>query len=166
MKIKDLIDKLANNSEFIAWKESHKDTLLAHIFFICDNPTLINYDIGYYTADNNRMTTFLVSGDDIKINSDQEIFKDPTHPILELDLSKINLEFEEAIGLASALQQEKYSADLPMKKFVILQHIKQGLVWNVTFMTQSLKTLNIKIDAESKEIVEHKATSMMDFTAN
>ncbi|MBW3022928.1 hypothetical protein KY308_02405, partial [Candidatus Woesearchaeota archaeon] len=58
---------------------------------------------------------------------------------------------------------EKYKTHIPIKRIAILQHLPIGQVWNITYVTQSFNTLNIKINAETKEIVSDKLVSIVQF---
>ena len=46
----------------------------------------------------------------------------------------------------------------------ILQNLGEfGNIWNITYVTHSFKTLNIKINAENGKILHHSLDSLMDF---
>ncbi|MBT5021508.1 hypothetical protein HOK51_07140 [Candidatus Woesearchaeota archaeon] len=165
MKIKDILDKLYEHSEFKEWKKDHLDHYLAHIFFINENNSL-SFDIGFYSEAKNRMTTFLLTTNDIQIKPDQEIFKDPNHKLESLNSEDVKVEYAQAIDTALEFQKKEYPSDPTMKEIVILQHLHEvGLVWNITFVTQTVKTLNIKVSADDAKIKEHKINSLMDMTA-
>ena len=165
MEVLKILKRLESDPEFKEWKQDNPDYYLAHIFFMVEPNKPFQFDIGFYHLEKNLMTTFLLSDSDIQIKPDQEIFKDPEHPIKELDPAQVKIEYDKAMKLSNQVQQEHYKADLPSKEIVILQNIPQGLVWNITFMTQTFKTLNIKIDAASGDIVGHKIHSLMDLSA-
>ena len=76
--------------------------------------------------------------------------------IKELDAEKVRLEFDEALEKAKEFQKKEYRNEQILKEIFILQHIERGQVYNITFLLSSFKTLNIKIDAASGEIVSHQ----------
>ena len=50
------------------------------------------------------------------------------------------------------------------KTIVILQNLSEfGNIWNITYVTHSFKTLNMKINAENGKILHHDIVSLMDF---
>ena len=61
-------------------------------------------------------------------------------------------------------QKKKYPKELVSKTITILQNLEQfGTVWNITFVMHSFRTLNMKINPESGEILHHNLESLMDF---
>lgn len=52
--------------------------------------------------------------------------------------------------------------EIPSKKIFILQQ-KESPIWNITYLTQSLNILNMKINAETGQIIEEKIESAMNF---
>jgi hypothetical protein len=52
--------------------------------------------------------------------------------------------------------------EIPSKKIFILQQ-KESPIWNITYLTQSLNILNMKINAETGQIMEEKIESAMNF---
>ena len=82
----------------------------------------------------------------------------------KIDLNKVKLSFAEIIDLASEFQKEKYPKEESNKIIAILQNLEKfGNVWNLTFITESFKTLNIKVNTENGKIVEHKLSSIFEF---
>ena len=63
--------------------------------------------------------------------------------------------------IADEFQKQNYKNELPNKSINILQNIHQGTAWNVTLVTAAFNTLNMKIDASTGEVLEHKLTSLM-----
>ena len=83
--------------------------------------------------------------------------------VKELLLDKLKINLDQALSIAEKLQKEKYKNDPPLKKILIIQNLDIGQVWNITFVTATLKTLNVKVDSETGEVLEHKADSILDF---
>ena len=61
----------------------------------------------------------------------------------------------------AAFVDENYKGSSMFKAFMILQNIDAGQVWNITFVTQQFKTINIKIDANTGSCVSHKMISLI-----
>lgn len=108
-----------------------------------------------YCDKKDRITTFDI-GEKIKIHPREQAFKKPDSVIKKLDLATVKIDIAELLERMHRLQQEKYPAELPVRKIIILQHIDEGQVYNVTYVTAGLKTLNIKVDAENSEIKDEQ----------
>ena len=94
----------------------------------------------------------------------QEIFKKPDMDVREIDLDKVKLTFAEIIDKASGFQKEKYPKEETDKIIAILQNLEEfGNVWNITVITNSFKTLNMKVSAEDGRVLEHKLSSIFEF---
>lgn len=157
MDVKDIIDLVEQSDSFKEWKSSHEKVFLAHIFF--DD----SYQTGYFNAETNKMVTFFVSND-VKRSEETDVFKKEGSVIQPLDMGTIKLTFEEALHKAKSFQEEQAGNEVVFKKFCILQHLDIGQVFNITFVTQSMKTFNIKISSETGELLSHHIDSLMDMT--
>ncbi len=164
MLVKKAIENLEKRKEFLEWRKQHKDDFLVHVMIMIEPEVDHKFDIGYYSEKENLMTTFLVDKEvtSVEVNPDQKIFKDPEHRIKALEKGKIVIGYEVALELASDCQKEKYKGQEPMKEVVILQNIKEGQVWNITYVTRTFKTLNIKVSAEKPEIISDKLVELFD----
>lgn len=158
MDIKTLLEKLRKSSVFKKWHSNNKDSVLVHLFVMLEPGAVPNYDVGFYDFKKELMTSFSVDENvsRIELNEAKEIFKEEGQKIEALEESKIKITLDEAIFISLKLQKEKYSPHAPLKQIVILQNIKEGQVWNITFVTKSFKTLNIKVDSETGKVVEDK----------
>jgi hypothetical protein len=161
MQIKDMIKKLETSKEFKAWRRKHKSEYLVHIFKMVDQANKDSWQVGYYNKAKDQITTCLIDTN-IQIVPETEIFRKEKHVIKKLDLSKIKVDFKQALNTAVELQKDKYPNEPPVKIIAILQNLDKQL-WNITFVTASFKTLNIKINAQSKYIESDDLASLVDF---
>jgi hypothetical protein len=120
--------------------------------------------IGYHN-NNDSISTFIV-GNEITLIGEEEIFKKPDSSVLILNIEDVKIDFEAALGKAREFQKSTYSAHQIMKELTILQHLDLGVVYNITFVTSGLKTLNIKIHAKDGSVVAHELISLMDLKKN
>ena len=95
---------------------------------------------------------------EIRKNPDSEIFKNNTK-VYELKIDKLKVACRDAWKISDKIQKEKYPFLIPLKKITILQKLDIGQLWNITYITSSFKTLNIKVDSETGNILKH---GMMD----
>lgn len=166
MDVKDVYDRLVESSEYKEWCKKNKEAYLAHFFRMLDKENEHQWQIGFYDKKSDRITTFIVEGSEIKVLPQSEVFKREGAEIEELDIKKVKLDSNAALRKSQEFQREKYKGNDPMKAFFILQNIEDiGTVYNITYVTAAFKTLNIKIDAGTGEIIKHKLHSLMDFNA-
>ena len=84
------------------------------------------------------------------------------HP-LETDSVKVTA--ENAVDAVLALQKKKYPQHLVVKGFLILQHLDDKPLWNVTLLTRTFGALNVKIDAATGKVVRDEVITLFDLRA-
>jgi len=156
--IKDQIESVEKSAEF----KKKKNLYLAHVFFMLDEPNKNIVQVGYCTPEQ-KIVTFVIDGKKITAIPEAMPYKNPKAKIKKLEISKVKVELDEALGAAKELQEKKYAQHKPFKQIVILQNIDEGQVWNITFITQTFNTLNIKISAETGKVVRDELISLVDF---
>ena len=163
MKVKTIVEELEASTEFTAWRKKDKQSFLVHLFMVVDKDD-IKWHVGYCDK-KDRITTFDVGGNDGKIvmHPREQAFKKPDSAIRSLDLGTVKIDIAELLERMHRIQQEKYPTEMPVRKIIILQHIDEGQVYNVTYVTAGLKTLTIKIDAANGEIKDEKLQQLFTF---
>jgi len=164
MDLKPALKKLEESSDFKKWRQKNKNTYLSYAFKIPQEMGANDWQIGFYNRKKDKITTFVLVGDNIKIRSEEEIFKKEEMKVNEIQLDKVKLTFDNAIGKADEFQQKKFPKDKSIKTIAILQNISSiGNVWNVTYVTEAFNTLNMKIDASNGNVLEHNLSSVFSF---
>lgn len=153
---------LTNDLSFKHWHKEHAQTFLAHGFLMLDEANKDTWQIGFYDEQKQRMTTFLVNGNKVEHTDEQEILQGPA-PIQKLNPSEVKIEAQKAIGIANDLVKKEYGKEMILKHFFVIQHAEEHTIYNVTYFTQSFKTINIKINAENGEILKHNIQALADF---
>lgn len=156
--LKDQIEKVEKSQEF----KKHKNLYLAHVFFMLDEPNKDIIQVGYCTPEQ-KIITFVIDKDSITAVPESMPYKPEKRKIKKLDISNVKIELDKALKTAKELQEDKYKAHQPFKQVVILQNIDEGQVWNITYVTHSFKTLNIKIDAETGGVIKDELISLVEF---
>lgn len=160
MFIKDQLKTLESSPQFKAWKKKKDSSqaYLSHIFSLMNNPL----EIGFYHPDSHTVTSFDLGTFEEKPH--QEVFtKDPMIPELKMD--KVSVDLEDALEIARAHQKKEYPHDSIAKEIAILQCLDKEPLYNITFVTTTLKTMNIRVDAHTKKILHVHVQSVMDFKA-
>ncbi len=163
MEFESIIKKIESMKEFSEWKDKHKQYYLAHAFVMLDEPNKNIWQIGYYDKESNKIATIVLEGEKISIVPEQEILQ-ATQQITELKPADIKLTVDKALETAKACIKENYPKEMPAKSFFIIQHLDEGTVFNITFLTQSFKTINIKISTIDGKIFRHSLQTLANFS--
>lgn len=154
------LEKLEDSKEFKEWKGKNEKCYLVHGFAMVEEGETKEWQIGYYDKEKDLVTPMEVS-DKIKIGEAQEAFK-KKESIEPLDIEKVKISAADAIAKNTAKLNEEYSKEVALKTFMVVQNIEEGSVWNVTTATQSLNTINVKIDSETGEVKAVKVQNFME----
>ncbi|MEM4263733.1 MAG: hypothetical protein QW666_02445 [Candidatus Woesearchaeota archaeon] len=163
MEFENIIQKLESMKEFKEWKDKHKHYYLAHAFVMLDEPNKGIWQIGYYDNKTNKVATAILEGEKVSFVPDQEILQ-ATQQITELKPEDVKLTVEKALEVANACIKENYPKELLLKSFFIIQHLPEGTVFNITFLTQSFSTINIKISTIDGKILKHSMERLANFS--
>jgi len=165
MKVFEMLTKLRESPKFKQWQGKNKEATLVHVFVSLEKGVLPAYDIGFFDAKKNHMTSFVLdeAAKDIQMNESDEVLCEEGKCILPLDESTVKIDLLDAERISQDLQKEKYKTHLPIKAILILQNLEIGQVWNVTYITKTFQTLNMKIDSSTGKIIEEKLHSIFSF---
>jgi hypothetical protein len=161
MDLKPALKKLEDSDYYKTWRKENSHTYFSYAFKIPQEMGDNEWQLGFYNPKKDKITTFEIADESIKLRQEEEIFKKEESKVNPIDLGKVDLTFDQALDLANKFQKEKYTKDNGMKTIAILQNMGDfGNVWNMTFVTETFKTLNMKLDASTGEIVSHKIESI------
>ena len=161
MFLATLLSTVESSSSFKEWRKTNPTPYLVHFLKIIESiPS--PWIIGYYNEKSDKITSFFIEKE-ITTSKEEEVFK-KEKKIPLLDISSITIDTDNAQELAEKVRKEEYPKEQPIKTIIILQCLDTA-VWNITFITASFNTLNIKINAESGEITSKELTSLMGFRA-
>lgn len=156
MEVVDLIDKVLESDAYKAWQSD--GFYLAHLFRTMEDT---KWQVGFWNAEQQKIITFYVERDTITRSEEDEVFKEPDKRIEALNPNTLNIDWEEALKTA-----EPSTNGVPVTKtFFILQSQEGHDIYNITFLTQTLHTVNVQIDAQSGEILRQKKESIMDMAS-
>lgn len=152
-KVLDSYQRLQDSESFKDWKKNNSESYLTHAFTMYEKNQNNEWQFGYYCKSIDKITTFVME-DEIKIMPPAEVLK-RDDLLNELDIKKVDIDLQSALNKSNTIQKENYKGQDPMKIIVLLQNLKEGFVWNLTYLTVTFKTLNIKISAISGDVLEH-----------
>jgi hypothetical protein len=157
MEIIDLISKLESSICYKEWTIANPGFYLVHMMFMARHPP----QIGYYNAKLDRIATFDVT-DDIVCNPISEVFKDKKR-IDKLDMKKVKIDKKDVLEKIETLRSTQYPKELIDSDIMILQNFMGKTMYNTTYFTKAFKTLNIKVDATTGEIISHDIATLVSF---
>ncbi|MBN1503179.1 hypothetical protein JW930_06550 [Candidatus Woesearchaeota archaeon] len=158
MNFKKSLGKLHSDPSFIKWKRANKNCYLIYGFYSDDGNIKSEWQLGYYDKESDMITAFAVN-DTIQRNPETKAFKDGG-VIEELKVEDVKTPMTEAISCAEEIQKSQYDQHCPVKKIIVLQKLPIGLVWNITYITKTFNTLNMKIDALTGKVLKHELVSV------
>lgn len=151
MNFKEIVNKLESSEEFKKWHENNKSYFLAHFFKILEED---DWQVGYSNGDD----VASISLNPIIIEEHQEISKKPNDKVLPLNIYDFKINFDEAKEIFKNLIEEKYVGENTFKTIVLVQNIDGNNVFNITGLTHSFKTLNVKIDSKGNVLSDSLIT--------
>ena len=164
MDFKTALKKLKESSEFKKWISKNKKSYLTYAFTMIENSENSEWQIGYYDKKLDKVAVFTINNN-IEINPEQEVFKKPGESIKKVNIEDVKLGLDDVLKKANNIKEKKYPKEVVTKTIAILQNIKLGQLWNITLITSSLNTINIKIDAKTGKIIKHELVSLFQFRA-
>lgn len=164
MDLKIALETLKKSKDFRKWKDSHKDAYFSYAFKIPQEMSSEEWQMGFYNKNSDRITTFVLNAGKVAVRTEEEIFKRDGVQVNEIDLGRIILTLDNAIEKADKFQKKNFPKDSTIKTIAILQNMEDyGNIWNITYLTQTFNTLNMKIDASSGKVLEHNLASVFSF---
>lgn len=164
MELKLALEKLEKSQDFRKWRQKNRNAYFSYAFKIPQEMGLNEWQLGFYDKKKDRITTFVVENENIKIRPEEEIFKKEETKVMRIQLEKVRLTLDNAIEKANEFQQKNFPKDKSIKSIAILQNIsKLGNIWNITYITEAFNTLNMRIDASTGKILEHSLSSVFSF---
>ena len=161
MELNQALDKLKQSKDF---KDMNKDTFFSYALIMQENNQTGKWQLGFYNKSTDKMITFVVDNNEIKMEKEEEIFKKPETQVNEVDLKKAKIAYIEILKKAEEFQKKEYPKELVSKTIAILQNLEEfGTIWNITYVTLTFNTLNMKINPENGKIINHKLESLMSF---
>ena len=155
---------------FKEFREAHPRSYLVHLFQLVETTPKQGsegepgWEVGYYNPDDDQVTVFEVQSDaSVTAKPSERAYKEEKTSIPPLKLEKVNVSYDQALKKIQSLQCESYPQEKPMKIMVLLQSLDDlGTLWNMTYITQRFKTLNVKINAENGDVVDQKLFSIFE----
>ena len=160
MSFENIFLQLEKTPLYRSWKQEHADDYLVHILL----PLAAGewYEIGFYREKDEILTTFAVR-DTVTVREDTELARIPGETILCLNRDDLICTFDVALAAARAFVQEKYPHDPLLKTFGVVQRIPLGSVFNFTFVSSTFKTITVRLDTRTGNVIDHRDAKIAEF---
>ena len=160
MDFHQVLNKLTGHVVFKHWHADHTNYFLAHAFKMLDDANKNEWQIGFYSLQDEQMVTFIVNGAIQKIE-DQEVLK--SKQVIEpLKTQDVALDMHSALQKGQECFNENYQG-IVAKQFFIIQQYDNLPIYNITYFLGSFETVNIKINAKTGEIIKHDRQKLLEF---
>src|SRR3989338_4343093 len=164
MELKQAFEKVSKNKEYKDSIKENKDIFFLYALMTIERNETSPWQLVFYNEDTDKITTFVIGKDEIAMQKEEEVFKKPGMEVNPIDMEKAKLKFNKVITKAEKFKKEGYPKETISKTIAILQNLQDfGTIWNITFVTDSFNTLNLKINAENREVLHHNLESLMSF---
>ena len=161
-KLQTALHHVQESPVFKAWQTDHPASYLSSFFKIIEHEDVDWWQVDFYYPKGDTITSFVVD-DKVKLaTKDAAVFKKPDTSVKALDLTAVHVTMQEALHVAQSLQQEKYKSEKTSKTVVLLQTLSQTF-WNISFLTNSFKLVNIRVDAKTGDVLEDSIVPLFDF---
>jgi hypothetical protein len=150
--------KLTESELFADFMSQTGEFYLAHIYQMLGKDDSTSLEFGFYSKITDRIVVFETNP--IRKRDEEEVFKE-AETIMPLRLETVKISMDDALAISEKACKEKYPSEIVHKKIVLLQNIEQQ-VWNITLISLSFNIINIRIDAETGEVVNINIHSIMD----
>jgi hypothetical protein len=159
--MQEILTALQENQLFKDWKK--ENSFLSHFFnqVSFDLKLKGSWEVGYFNKDSQKMTIFVQNGADFSIKPEDEVFKKPGDVIEELNLDNVKITFEDALKVFKENVVKLFPNEKLGDGFVVLQQLQGKVLWNFTFVSKSIKFLNVKIDAVTSKVADHQAVELI-----
>jgi len=163
MNFKSIVEALEETILFKDFKKNRPESYLVHIFVMMDEANKGLFQIGYLDPKTDKVTSFTYGNKEVQVNPESEVLKEPEATIFPLDIEKVEQDEEQVLRIVDEFVKLEYPKVMAVKRFYILQHLDIGQVFNFTIVTMDFKTLNLKIDVTTGEMLRHSLKSLLAF---
>lgn len=167
MYFHNALETLEKNPKFKEWKKKNNNCKLSYGFLAIDQNMPMDWQLGFYDNKKDMITTFAMLNGELAGIKEDKVLKKEGVKVLPIDTKKIKLNVEQILELVDSIQKKEYGGEVILKTIVIIQKLpKLGDVWNITLVTQSFKTINLKLDASTGKVKEQSSASLIQNKAS
>ncbi|MBT4539625.1 hypothetical protein HOC32_05025 [Candidatus Woesearchaeota archaeon] len=158
----ELFEKITQSDIYKQWQQHHQGKL-SHLFcsITADFQAKGNWEVGFFDQETGKITVFTdVDGHFVEKPAD-DVFKQPTSKVETLDIETVKFSVKDAVNGCKDKLKEFFSSEQIGDGFAIIQTYQNTPVWNFSFITKTLKFINVKLNATTGELVDHQEISLV-----
>ena len=157
----EVLAKLQKSEVFQNW---HQKNFLSHFFCQLNNKfeQKTEWETGFFDQDTNKIEVFAMQDDGFLQKPEDQVFKKPGDTVEQLEMEHVKMSLPDAIAAAKQQFSTLFPSEVLGDGFLILQYYEGATMWNFTFVSKSIKFLNVKIDAGSGVVIAHDAVELID----
>ena len=163
--VQKVIERVTNDGLYTSWNKQHGKSFLTHLFSGLSANYILNSDweIGFYDPESSKITVLvLMKNGKIAIKPADDVFKKPDAAVEKLKQEEVKLSFEEAVTIAKEEFPKQFPKEIMGDGFLVMQTFQNDTIWNFTFITKSLKFVNVKINSKDGKINSAESFSVLD----
>lgn len=183
VQLVQLVQSVEGSREFLEWRKGNKSAHLSSVFAMGKSAVQLGeWLLSYYDAKDDTFTTFSTTGS-LMAAKEQAFKKGKAVPVLEA--GSVKVEVHDSFRIAEKVRSGNYKGEEANTIIAILQPLtreevsggsagsgnssgkeseaRARPVWNITYITASFNVINIKIDAETGKVLNHRISGVMDF---
>ena len=160
MNVHQAIEYVEESEKYQQFTKAHPEYYLAHCFCTIDKQGQSPWQIGYYSQKTEKIVSFTADEGVIQHDEDEAFRKEGHVP--QLDDKQVSISVEEAITHTDKYKEEHHRAEDITKYIVILQMMQDAPVWNITAVTNVFSLINMRIHADTAEILETNVDSVLN----
>ena len=93
---------------------------------------------------------------------EDDVFKKETDEVEALNMKVVKIPFEKAVALFKENLNVLFPSEKASECFVVLQTFNKKTEWNFTYISTSIRFLNIKLSAENGSVDSYQAIDLVD----
>ena len=143
LEFKQALSKLETSEAFKNYQKKNTSSYLTNSLYIYE------WQINYFSPRAQQITTFIVN-DKIR----KKILEANSKKFPVLNRNKIKVDINRALDISQSQKSEGIT-------IIIIQSENSIPIWNISIPTPALKVINIKVSAESGEVLEKSEKNVM-----
>ncbi len=161
--MKELLASLRHDPLFQSWQQQHPTAYCSHFFgpisaeFVLKTP----WEIGFYDDATGKITVFAEIPQGFEIKPADDVFRKDQAAVEKLAAETVKIPADQAIALCKELMPQKFPGEKLGNGFLILQTINKVTIWNFSFITHTLKFVNVKINAATGIEESHETINLV-----
>lgn len=144
LEFKQALSKLETSEAFKNYQKKNAASYLTNSLYIYE------WQINYFSPRTQQITTFIVN-DRIR----KKILEANSKKFPVLNRNKIKVDIAKALDISQSQKQEGIT-------IIIIQSENSIPIWNISIPTPALKLINIKVSAESGEVLEKSEKNVIE----